>query len=84
MKYGFDDVRNVLERASARETAARVAVGAVCRRFLEEFGVEVHSHTVSIGDVNAAPDSQPDWAAVEESAVRSSDTSGGGANGGRH
>src|SRR3989304_3290771 len=37
MKYGFDDVRDVLERASARETAARVAVGAVCRRLLEEF-----------------------------------------------
>ncbi|KKK73889.1 hypothetical protein LCGC14_2889300 [marine sediment metagenome] len=54
MKYGFDDVRNVLERASARETAARVAAGAVCRRLLEEFGVAVHSHTVSIGDVFAA------------------------------
>ena len=53
MKYGFDDVRNILERASARETAARVAVGAVCRRFLEEFGVAVHSHTDSIGDVAA-------------------------------
>jgi len=78
MKYGFDDVRNVLERASARETAARVAVGAVCRRFLEEFGIEVHSHTVSIGDVNAAPDREPDWAAVEESAVRSSDTQADG------
>ena len=50
MKYGFDDVRDVLERASARETAARVAAGAVCRRLLEEFGVAVHSHTVSIGD----------------------------------
>src|SRR5881409_1802795 len=37
MKYGFDDARNVLERASARETAARVGVGAICRRFLEEF-----------------------------------------------
>ena len=73
MKYGFDDVRNVLERASARETAARVAVGAVCRRLLEEFGVEVHSHTVSIGDVKAAPGGESDWAAVEESAVRSSD-----------
>jgi chorismate synthase len=49
MKYGFDDARNVLERASARETAARVAAGAVCRRFLEAFGVAVHSHTASIG-----------------------------------
>jgi chorismate synthase len=73
MKYGFDDVRNVLERASARETAARVAVGAVCRRFLEEFGIEVHSRTVSIGDVKATSDAAPDWTVVEESAVRSAD-----------
>ncbi len=72
VKYGFDDVRNVLERASARETAARVAAGAVCRRLLEEFGVAVHSHTVSIGDVVASPTSrgEPDWVAVEESPVR--------------
>jgi chorismate synthase len=74
MKYGFDDVRNVLERASARETAARVAVGALCRRFLEEFGIEVHSHTVSIGNVSAEPEGEPDWGAVEESAVRASDS----------
>jgi len=73
MKYGFDDVRDVLERASARETAARVAVGAVCRRLLVEFGVAVHSHTISIGDVCAAIDGEPDWAAVEESAVRCAD-----------
>jgi chorismate synthase len=70
MKYGFDDARNVLERASARETAARVAVGAVCRRFLEEFGVAVHSHTVSIGDLAARVDGEPDWDAVEASPVR--------------
>ncbi|MDO8613762.1 MAG: chorismate synthase [Dehalococcoidia bacterium] len=73
MKYGFDDVRDVLERASARETAARVAAGAVCRRLLEEFGVAVHSHTVSIGDVCAAVGGEPDWAAVEESPVRCAD-----------
>jgi len=73
MKYGFDDVRDVLERASARETAARVAAGAVCRRLLEEFGVAVHSHTVSIGEVTAATDGEPDWAAVEESPVRCAD-----------
>jgi chorismate synthase len=73
MKYGFDDVRNVLERASARETAARVAVGAVCRRLLEEFGVAVHSHTTSIGDVRSKTDGEPDWAAVEEDAVRCAD-----------
>ncbi|MEX0681904.1 MAG: chorismate synthase [Dehalococcoidia bacterium] len=73
MKYGFDDVRNILERASARETAARVAVGAVCRRFLEEFGIAVHSHTSSIGEVTVEIDGEPDWKAVEESAVRCAD-----------
>lgn len=49
MKYGFTDVRRALERASARETAARVAVGAVCRRFLREFGVQIFSHVTEIG-----------------------------------
>jgi len=73
MKYGFDDARNVLERASARETAARVAVGAVCRRFLGEFRIEVHSHTVSIGDVCAQVDEDNDWTSVEESPVRCAD-----------
>jgi chorismate synthase len=74
MKYGFDDVRPVLERASARETASRVATGAVCRRFLEEFGIDVHSHTTSIGDVVANVDGEPDWKAVEESPVRCADS----------
>jgi len=77
MKYGFDDARNILERASARETAARVAVGAVCRRFLEEFGVAVHSHTTSIADIAARVDGEPDWAAVEESPVRCADAEAG-------
>jgi chorismate synthase len=54
-KYRFDDVRNVLERASARETAARVAGGALCKAFLSAVGVEVRSHVVQIGDVHAAP-----------------------------
>src|SRR3970282_1762260 len=72
MKYGFDDVRNVLERASARETAGRPAAPARPRR-LEEFGVPGRSHTVSIGDVCAAIDGEPDWAAVEESPVRCAD-----------
>jgi len=73
LKYGFDDVRPVLERASARETAARVAAGAVCRRLLVEFGVSIHSHTLAIGEVEAEPGEQPDWAAVEESPVRCAD-----------
>ena len=77
MKYGFDDVRNILERASARETAARVAVGAVCRRLLEEFAITVHSHTVSVGDIFAADSGEPDWAAVEESPVRCADPEAG-------
>jgi len=53
LKYDHRDVRNVLERASARETAARVAVGAVCKKLLREFGIEVFSHVVEIGDVVA-------------------------------
>ncbi len=53
LKYAQEDVRNILERASARETAARVAVGAVAKRFLEEFGVEVFSHVVRMGGVQA-------------------------------
>lgn len=51
LKYGFDDVRNVLERASARETVMRVAVGAVFKKLLTELGVQIASHTVQIGKV---------------------------------
>lgn len=50
-KYGFDEARPVLERASARETAARVALGAVARSFLAELGIRLVSHTVAIGSV---------------------------------
>jgi chorismate synthase len=50
-KYNFDESRNVLERASARETAARVALGAVARAFLAELGITLVSHTLSIGEV---------------------------------
>jgi chorismate synthase len=50
-KYGFDEARNVLERASARETAARVALGAVARRFLGELGIRLVSHTLAIETV---------------------------------
>lgn len=51
MKYNHRDLRNVLERASARETAARVAMGALVRQIIEPFGIELNSHVVSIGDV---------------------------------
>lgn len=53
IKYGYRDLRLSLERASARETAARVAVGAICAQFLEEFKVKIGSYVVSIGDLQA-------------------------------
>ena len=51
LKYGFDDVRNVLERASARETAARVAAGAIFKQFLLQHKIEIASHTIQIGNI---------------------------------
>jgi chorismate synthase len=71
-KYGLNDIRPVIERASARETAARVAVGAIARRFLEEFGVVVHSYTAAIGGHHWEPSkiSSIDWRQVEASPVR--------------
>lgn len=62
-KYGFDEARPILERASARETAARVALGAIARSFLTELGIRLVSHTVSIGSatvVQGAPLPHPD------------------------
>lgn len=53
IKFGHTDIRNVLERASARETAARVAIGAVAKRILEEIGVSIVSHVTAIGSVEA-------------------------------
>ncbi len=50
VKYGFEDLRNVLERASARETTTRVAVGAVCKQLLEDIGIKIGSYVVSIGE----------------------------------
>jgi chorismate synthase len=73
IKYQRDDARDVLERASARETAARVAAGAVCRTLLAEFGMEIGSHVVVLGDVEAATPSAlpvPLNAAADASPVR--------------
>ncbi|GIX06823.1 MAG: hypothetical protein KatS3mg115_1226 [Candidatus Poribacteria bacterium] len=56
IKYGHRDLRNVLERASARETTARVAVGAIAKRFLAEFGVRIFSAVVQIGPIRAQVD----------------------------
>lgn len=73
-KYGFDEARPVLERASARETAARTALGTVARAFLRQaLGVEIVSHVVSIGRAEAPEGPMPgpdDLAAVDESPVR--------------
>jgi chorismate synthase len=73
-KYGFDDARPVLDRASARETAARVALGQVARSFLKQaLGVDIVSHVVSIGEVSAPRDVMPgpdDMAAVDADPVR--------------
>ncbi|MGH2916309.1 MAG: chorismate synthase [Solirubrobacteraceae bacterium] len=72
-KYGLRDVRDVLERASARETAARVAGGALCKAFLAVLGVSVHSHVLQITGVSAPRREDltaEDFARVDESPVR--------------
>jgi chorismate synthase len=71
-KYGLKDIRPIMERASARETATRVAVGAIARGFLEELGVAIHSYTMAIGQHHWERDeaSPIDWQQVEASPVR--------------
>lgn len=73
-KFGHDDVRNVLERASARETTARVAAGAVARAILRELGVSVRSHVTRIGEVDAPDPGRPltlaDFEGIDDSPVR--------------
>src|SRR4051794_20503137 len=72
-KVGFSDVRNVLERASARETAARVACGALAKVYLRALGVQVFSHVIQIGSVTAPERDDlalADFADVDESPVR--------------
>jgi chorismate synthase len=76
LKYGFDDVRNVLERASARETAARVAAGAFCKAFLAELGIAVLSHVVQVGKVRVGrrrPPEPDEQVSVDASPVRCAD-----------
>jgi chorismate synthase len=73
LKYDRRDARDVLERASARETAARTACGAVCKVLLSEFDIEIGSHVVELGGVVAAPPDPlpaPLNAAADASAVR--------------
>src|SRR5438105_10581566 len=83
VKYGLNDVRNVLERASARETASRVAAGGLGKIFLRQFGIRIRSHVRSVGPAQAAPPTgldlvtdaaaDPWWTQVEESPMRSGD-----------
>jgi chorismate synthase len=75
LKYVHHDVRNVLERASARETAARVAAASLARRLLEEFGISIHARSVSTG-AERSPETAPEdvsWDEVEASEVRAAD-----------
>jgi chorismate synthase len=80
VKYGYGDLRLTLERASARETAARVAVGAICMRLLSEFGITVGSYVVQIGPVSVALPDELDYpqrfAGAEENDVRCPDPAG--------
>jgi chorismate synthase len=83
VKYGLGDVRNVLERASARETASRVAAGALAKVFLRQFGITIRSHVLSIGTATATHPQELVlsktagdhvwWATVEESPIRTAD-----------
>src|SRR4051812_23077912 len=76
-KYGVDDARNVLERASARETAARVAAGAMAKALLATLGTTVISHVIQMGDARVGPEvARPgpaDLNRIDESPVRCSD-----------
>ena len=82
IKYGHRDIRNVIERSSARETAARVSVGGVCLALLKQFGIEIRSHVLAIGPVGERDDersavrqrfAQDYWESVESSPVRCGD-----------
>jgi len=65
-KYMQTDARNILERSSARESAARVAAGAIARRFLEEFGIEIHGHVTCIGGIHSSLPNNFEWESLEE------------------
>src|SRR5262245_61810228 len=71
LKYNQIDARNILERSSARETAARVAAGALCKILLRSFGVEILSHTTAIGNARVPDDFEVTWEQLE--AVRDDD-----------
>src|SRR3989442_3411102 len=81
IKYNHRDIRNVLEKASARETAIRVAVGGVAKRLLAEFGIQVYSYTLEIGGVRASLaglTTEQAFRQAEESEVRCPDPDSSG------
>jgi len=73
IKYGFNDIRNVFERASARETVGRVAIGAVCKMFLDEFGISITSRVLMV----AGKTSEKEIKEAIEAATKDKDTLGG-------
>jgi len=83
VKYGLNDVRNVLERASARETASRVAAGGLAKVFLRQFGIEIRSHSRSVGESRASAPHELEtsqdgashawWTLAEQSPIRTGD-----------
>ena len=73
VKYNQEDVRNILERSSARETAARVAVGAVAKCILKQFGIEGFSHVLQIGNVKIPENTIPNEKIIETNDLRVSD-----------
>lgn len=80
LKYDFDDLQKVIERASARETAARVAAGSIARQYLERFGIKVYSHTRRIGSVvnkESLKISPAKYREIESSKVRCADQAAG-------
>ncbi|MBI4446938.1 MAG: chorismate synthase [Acidobacteria bacterium] len=80
LKYQFTDMRNILERSSARETASRVAVGAFCKLLLRQFGIQIYSHVVSVKDVHISEEQLQQVSpalipVIESSEMRCSDPS---------
>ncbi len=71
IKYNQRDIRNILERASARETAIRVAIGAIARKLLAEFDIEIFSHVIKIGKSEVVPSSLANWEEIRERAENS-------------
>lgn len=66
LKYDADDVRDILERSSARETTSRVAVGAVCKKLLSEFNIEIFSHVLRIGELEVGAEAQTWWLGTDD------------------